>query len=83
MGEHPAMGIYVAGGEVLNRLRRAYIENLKNCVRGSPIFLRRAGGGQVLRDTIDKLLPVVLEYSHFATISTSSRSYCHLLAVAF
>ena len=28
--------IYVAGGEVLNRLREAYVENLKNCVARNP-----------------------------------------------
>jgi len=28
--------IYVAGGEVLNKLREAYVQNLKNCVQRSP-----------------------------------------------
>ena len=28
--------IYMAGGDVLNRLREAYIENLKNCVARNP-----------------------------------------------
>ena len=28
--------IYVAGGEVLNRLREAYVANLKNCVARNP-----------------------------------------------
>ena len=28
--------IYVAGGEVLNRLREAYLKNLKNCIPRSP-----------------------------------------------
>ncbi len=28
--------IYVAGGEVLNRVREAYVKNLKNCVERNP-----------------------------------------------
>ena len=83
--------IYVAGGEVLNRLREAYVTNLKNCVARNPdlaapkqwppALLKRT---EVLRsERMATLERVCLDISALKDLSEMNYHFFHAPVVAY
>jgi nitroreductase len=83
--------IYVAGGEVLNRLREAYVTNLKNCVARNPdlaapkqwppTLLKRT---EVLRsERMATLERVCLDISALKDLSEMNYHFFHAPVVAY
>ncbi len=83
--------IYVAGGDVLNRLREAYVTNLKNCVARNPDLAAPKEWPPALRKRMDALKSermatlerVCLDKSELKDLSEMNYHFFHAPAVAY
>ena len=83
--------IYVAGGEVLNRLREAYVTNLKNCVARNPDLAAPKEWPQAQRKRMEALRSermatlerVCLDKTELKDLSEMNYHFFHAPAVAY
>ncbi len=83
--------VYVAGGEVLNRLRGAYLANLKNCVARNPDLAAPKEWPQALRKRMEALRSerlatlerVCLDKSELKDLSEMNYHFFHAPVVAY
>ena len=83
--------IYVAGGEVLNRLREAYVTNLKNCVARNPDLAAPKEWPPALRKRMEALKSermatlerVCLDKSELKDLSEMNYHFFHAPVVAY
>ncbi len=83
--------IYLAGGEVLNRLRQAYIANLKNCVARNPDLVAPKQWPPALQRRMDALRSertatlerVCLDKSELKDLSEMNYHFFHAPVVAY
>ncbi len=83
--------VYVAGGEVLNRLREAYLANLKNCVPRSPDLAVPKQWPPALQGRMEKLRAertatlerVCLNKSELKDLAEMNYHFFHAPAVAY
>ncbi len=83
--------VYVAGGEVLNRLRQDYLANLKNCVARNPDLAAPKEWPPLLRKRMEALKSermatlerVCLDKSEMKDLSEMNYHFFHAPAVAY